>query len=154
MPLSLPNIKKCSLYIAWLQAFVATIGSLYFSEIQKLPPCLLCWYQRIFMYPLVIIIAVGMLKKDKHLPYYVLPLSIIGALIALYQYLLQLGVFPEQIAPCTIGVSCSSTDFVVLGFVTIPFLSLLAFLLITFCLGLWWVLSKRNPISQSSPTTE
>ena len=125
--------------LAWLQAFVATVGSLFFSEIVKLPPCSLCWYQRIFMYPLVFIIAIGILKKDKHLPDYVLPLSIVGMLIAAYQYLLQMGVIPEAVANCLAGVSCTAKDVVWFDFVTIPLLSFAAFALITGCM----LLAKR-----------
>ncbi len=80
---------KVLAYFSWFTAAAATAGSLYFSEIAHLPPCVLCWYQRILMYPLVLIIAVGILRKDKSLPFYVLPLSILGGGIAFYQYLLQ-----------------------------------------------------------------
>ena len=121
-------------YFSWLTATVATGGSLYFSEIAHLPPCVLCWYQRILMYPLVLIIAVGILRKDKGLPFYVLPLSILGMGVALYQYLLQRGILPNSIAPCTLGVSCTTKYVEYFGFVTIPFLSLMAFGVITACM--------------------
>lgn len=127
-------LRKYILYIALLQAIVATLGSLYFSEIAHLIPCVLCWYQRILMYPLVVIIAVGILKKDKYLPYYVLPLSITGLLIAIYHYLLQMGVIPESAAPCVAGISCASRLVEWFGFITIPFLSLVAFAVITSCM--------------------
>ncbi len=107
---------------------------MYFSEIAHLPPCVLCWYQRILMYPLVLIIAVGILRKDKGLPFYVLPLSILGMGVALYQYLLQRGILPNSIAPCTLGVSCTTKYVEYFGFVTIPFLSLMAFGVITACM--------------------
>ena len=97
-------------YLAWGQAVIATLGSLYYSEIRHFTPCILCWYQRILMYPLVILIAVGILRKDKNLPYYVLPLSFGGMIIALYHVLLQKGILPEQIAPCTLAAS-STTKF-------------------------------------------
>lgn len=132
--------------IAWLQAFLAMIGSLYFSEIQHLPPCLLCWYQRIVMYPLVVILAVGILRNDKkNLPYYVLPLSIIGWCIALYQVLLQAKILPDSIAPCTTGVSCTTVYGLWLGFITIPMLSLAAFTLINVCMIIM-LKYKRNII--------
>ena len=82
-------VQKYILYLAFLQALIATLGSLFFSEILKFPPCVLCWYQRIAMYPLVLILAMGILKKDKNLPLYVLPLSIIGMLIGVYHNLLR-----------------------------------------------------------------
>ncbi len=123
-------IKSNILYIAWAQALLATTGSLYYSEILRVVPCLLCWYQRIFMYPLVIIIAVGILRKDKNLPYYVLPMSLAGGTIALYHYLLQFGVIPESSVPCIAGVSCASRYIEYFGFVTIPFLSLVSFVIV------------------------
>lgn len=89
------------------------------------------------MYPLVAIILVGMIRKDTDLPYYVFPLSFIGLGFAAYHWLLQMGVIPEAAAPCTLdGVSCVTKDFIAFGFVTIPFLSLLAFAAITYLMFL------------------
>ncbi len=127
-------IKSNILYFAWSQALAGMLMSLYFSEILKLPPCVLCWYQRIALYPLVAIIPVGILKKDKNLPLYVLPLSIAGMLIALYHNLLYYGVVSESITPCSTGVSCTTKYFELFGFITIPLLSLAAFVLITICM--------------------
>ena len=112
-------------------AIVATVGSLFFSEIMKLPPCVLCWYQRICMYPIVIIGSVGLWKKDKNLPLFILPLSIIGLVISIYHNLLYYKILPESIAPCTMGVSCTTKQIELLGFITIPLMSLTAFTLIT-----------------------
>lgn len=122
------------LHIAFVQSIIAMLGSLYFSEVMKLPPCVLCWYQRIAMYPLVIIFAVGLLRKDKTAVWYALPLSVTGLLIAIYHNLLYYGILPESIQPCTLGVSCTTKFFEWFGFVTIPFLSLVAFTIITTCL--------------------
>ena len=124
-------IKENALYIAWMQATVATVGSLYFSEIMKLPPCLLCWYQRIFMYPLVVIVGVAILRRDSAWPYTTLPLSITGMAIALYHSLLQWKILPDAIAPCQAGISCTTAQIHWLGFITIPFMSLVAFSIIT-----------------------
>lgn len=124
-------LQKNGLYIAWAQALTATLGSLYFSEILKLPPCTLCWYQRILMYPLVFIIPVGIIRKDKGLPFYVLPLTIPGMVIAFYQHLLQVGVIPEALAPCTVGVSCAAKTWSAFDFVTLPLLSTIGFAIIT-----------------------
>ncbi len=123
------------LKIAWLQALVATLGSLFFSEVMQLPPCKLCWYQRIVMYPLVWILGVGIYKKDKNSVIYALPLAVIGLLIAVYHNLLYYGVIPESLAPCTLGVSCTTKFFEWFGFVTIPLLSLAGFVVI--CGSLW-----------------
>lgn len=124
-------------YLAFTQALLATLLSLFFSGILHLPPCILCWYQRICMYPLVIILAVGISKKDKNLPLYVLPFSVTGFFIALYHYLLQKNVIPESAAPCIQGISCTTKYIELFGFITIPFLSLVAFLLITICMLLY-----------------
>lgn len=124
-------IKNNLLNLALLQAILATAGSLIFSEILKFPPCVLCWYQRIFMYPLVLILAVGILKKDKNISYFVLPLSLTGFVIAIYHNLLYYNIIPESIAPCTLGISCTSKFIEWFGFITIPFLSMMAFLSIT-----------------------
>src|SRR5579884_1100964 len=118
------------LYLALIQAIVATSGSLYFSEIAHFPPCVLCWYQRVCMYPQVVLFFVGILKKDKWLPYYVLPLSIVGLCISIYHNLLYYKIIPEALAPCVNGVSCTTKFIEWFGFVTIPFLSMCAFIII------------------------
>jgi disulfide bond formation protein DsbB len=123
-------IKKYTLYIAWATALLAVLGSLYFQYVLNLPPCVLCWYQRIAMYPLVLVIGVGIVKKDKNFLYSALPLSIIGGLIALYHNLLYYKILPESAAPCSTGISCTTKLVEYFGFVTIPLLSLLAFIVI------------------------
>jgi disulfide bond formation protein DsbB len=126
---------KFFLYLALIQSLAATLGSLYFSEVVHLPPCSLCWYQRIFMYPIVLIIPTGIIKKDeKNLPCYVLPMTIIGGLFAFYHSLLQWKILPDQIAPCSLGVSCTTTLINLFGFVTIPFMSFLGFTVIGVCM--------------------
>jgi disulfide bond formation protein DsbB len=118
-------------YLAWLQALVATTGSLYFSEVLKFVPCSLCWYQRILMYPLVAILTVGILLRDHRLRYYVLPLSVLGFLVALYHNLLAYNIISEGIVPCSMGISCKVQWINWFGFITIPLLSLTAFSVIT-----------------------
>lgn len=135
-------LKKYALYIAFLQAWASMMGSLYFSEILGYAPCTLCWYQRIVMYPLVIILFVAILRKDKNVAYYALPLSIIGAFIALYQYFLQFNILPNSVkTSCSIYESCSQIYLSLFGFITIPLLSFLAFLVITVMLV---ILLKTN----------
>ena len=126
-------LNKYALHLAFLQAWAATLGSLYFSEIKGLFPCQLCWYQRILMYPLAVIFAVAIYRKDKQIAYYALPLSAIGATVALYHYLIQWTALKE-INPisCSVINDCSQKQVVYLGFITIPFFSLIAFLVITF----------------------
>jgi disulfide bond formation protein DsbB len=117
-----------------MQACVATLGSLYFSEVMRFPPCTLCWYQRILMYPLTLIIAVGLLRRDAGIHLYVLPMSVLGFAIALYHNLLYFGIIPENIQPCTVGVPCTSVQLEWLGFITIPLMSLTAFLVVNACM--------------------
>lgn len=121
-------------FSAWLISLIAVIGSLYFSEIRGFIPCEFCWYQRILMYPLVIILGIGFYKKDKHLPLYALPFTVIGAGVALFHYLHQKTDLFKQAIQCTQGVPCSGQYINWFGFVTIPFLALIAFGLITICL--------------------
>ena len=129
------RLAKVSPYVALLAAWVATCGSLFFSEVLGWVPCLLCWYQRILMYPLSLILAVGILRKDKGLNKYALVFSIPGACVSLFHYLYQKTTLFSGIVPCTVGVPCSS-DYLNWfgGVVTIPFLALIAFLIITFCM--------------------
>lgn len=126
------TLKKYVIYIAFLQAWAAVLGSLYFSEIRHLPPCQLCWYQRIFMYPIALILGVAIIRRDKNVAYYVLPLSVLGAGFALYHYLLQMThIFDTIPISCGAFGSCSQIQTIYLGFVTIPFLSLTAFIVIS-----------------------
>ncbi len=123
-------IPRASRYLALLTACVATAGSLYFSLVLHWLPCDLCWYQRICMYPLTIIIVVNTLRRDAGLELYVLPLSLIGAVIAMYHYLLQKTDWFT--APmCLSGVPCSGDYLNWFGLITIPLLALIAFVLIT-----------------------
>jgi disulfide bond formation protein DsbB len=113
------------------------VGSLFFSEVMGLPPCVLCWYQRIAMYPLVVIIAIGIATRDPRMKVYALPLSFIGLAIAIYHNLLYYGIIPEAITPCTEGVPCNAVQLEWLGFITIPLMGLAAFIALTLCLLLY-----------------
>lgn len=124
-------LKENILYLALVQAIVATLGSIYFSEIAGFAPCILCWYQRICMYPLIVILTVGILEKNKNIYKYVLPFSLLGMVIALFQNLLYYKIIPETAAPCTLGVSCTTKYIEWFGFITIPLLSLAGFSIIT-----------------------
>ena len=119
-------------FLAWLISLAGLVGSLFFSEIMVIPPCVLCWWQRVLLYPLVLIIGVGILRKTSRLHLYVLPFSIIGGLVALYHSLLQWGIIPESTQVCGVdSVSCAIASINYFGFITIPFMSLVAFLGIT-----------------------
>lgn len=118
------------LFACWIIALTATLGSLFFSEVMMYPPCLLCWYQRIFMYPLVIIFSTALFPLDKAVIKYSLPLVILGWGVAFYHNLLYYNILPESAAPCVQGISCTSVHIQWLGFITIPFLSFFAYSLL------------------------
>ena len=123
------------LWIAWLAALGATLGSLFFGEVMGLPPCTLCWYQRICMFPLALLLPIGIVLRDARVAWYGLPLASIGLAIAVYHNLVDYGVIPERLSSCTGGVSCASRPIEWLGVVTIPALALVAFAVIVICLG-------------------
>lgn len=139
-------LRSLGLYAAWLVSIVATAGSLYFSEVRLFVPCSLCWYQRIMMYPLVILLGIASYRQDKGIIPYVLPLSLLGGSISLLHYLEQK--VPGFGAPnlCrTSGVPCNTDYINWLGFITIPFLALIAFSLITLILsGVWWATRRQR----------
>jgi disulfide bond formation protein DsbB len=125
------------LFVVWLTSLVATLGSLFFSEVMRLPPCTLCWYQRVCMYPLVVVSTVGLLRRDRAASLYAWPLALAGLAVAVYHNLLYYHLIPESIVPCTTGVSCTSRQVEWLGFVTIPLMSLTAFAIIAVSLAMF-----------------
>jgi len=126
-------------FACWLIATASTLGALFFSEVMSLPPCVLCWYQRIFMFPLVLLLPVGLFPFDPKIARYALPLSAVGWSLAFFHVLLTYGLIPEDIRPCTQGVPCALNQIEWFGFVSIPLLSLVAFsvinalLIVTLC---------------------
>ena len=136
-------LKNHILYIAWIVSLASIVISLYFSNVLNFTPCILCWYQRICMYPLAIILGIGILKKDSSLFYYGFPLALIGWLISIYHNLLYYKIIPESAGPCIQGVSCTTKFIEYFGFVSIPFLSFLSFSIIIFCL---WMYKKSDMI--------
>jgi len=114
-------------FAGWIVATAATLGALFFSEVMELPPCVLCWYQRIAMFPLVLLLPLGLFPFDPKIVRYALPLALAGGAIAAFQMLLVIGVIPEAIRPCSQGVPCAEVQIAWFGFVSIPLLSLVAF---------------------------
>jgi disulfide bond formation protein DsbB len=129
-----PHPPAGLLYAAWLAALGATLGSLFFGEVMQLPPCTLCWYQRICMFPLALLLPVGIVLRDPRVVWYCLPLVVGGLGVALYHVGVEQGLIPERLTPCTGGVSCKERPIEWLGFVTIPALALAAFATIGICL--------------------
>ncbi len=123
-------MRGASLYLAWLVAIAATAGSLYFSEVRHFVPCTLCWYQRILMYPLVLLLGIASYDADTRVVRYVLPMSVLGAIVAAYHVLEQKVPGFGSEALCRSGIPCSGHYIQWLGFITIPVLSLTAFVLI------------------------
>ena len=139
------NDKKWLLiFICWLIATVSTLGSLFFSEVMKFPPCILCWYQRIAMYPLVLVFLMGLFPFDKKVIKFSAPLVLVGLVIAIYHNLLYYNILPESAAPCISGISCTTVQIQWLGFITIPFMSLMAFSLLTILLTLTYRTISRE----------
>jgi disulfide bond formation protein DsbB len=114
-------------YAAFGFALAAMLGSLFFGEVMKLAPCTLCWYQRVCLFPVPAILAVGIVLRDPRVVVYCLPLVLAGLGISVYHNLLQFGVIPETLAPCTEGVACSERQIELFGFITIPLMSMGAF---------------------------
>lgn len=128
--------RDYGLYLAWLVALVATAGSLYFSEVRGFVPCTLCWYQRIMMYPQVILLGIASYRQAKGIAPYVLTMTVIGGCVSIYQ-LLEQHISGFGIARiCRAGVPCSGHYIDWLGFITIPLLALVAFVLITLLVAL------------------
>jgi disulfide bond formation protein DsbB len=130
-----------SLLLSWLAAVIATLGSLYFSEVLNFIPCTLCWYQRIFMYPLAIILGIAFYRNDQGIFRYTLPLSIIGMIISGYHIALQKIPYLQQFEMCKSGVPCSKDYLNWLGFITIPMMAFTAFTIITISLV---ILARNN----------
>jgi disulfide bond formation protein DsbB len=128
------------LFLAWLIALLATAGALFLGEVMGKTPCVLCWYQRIAMFPLVAILGVGLLTSDDRSARYAAPLAWAGCAIALYHCLIFWGIVSEALAPCSQGVSCADADVQVAGIVPIPLLSLIAFSAV---LALLWFARRK-----------
>jgi disulfide bond formation protein DsbB len=137
-------LGRVSRYVALLATWLATGGSLFFSEVLGWIPCELCWYQRILMYPLSVLLAVGILRRDDGLHHYVLPFSLIGVGVSLYHYLLiKTDWFPPP--PCRAGVPCTVDYLDIFGFINIPFMALTAFLIVS----LMMLVSRLAPFEES-----
>lgn len=119
------------LLVSWLTALGATLGSLYFSEVMHFIPCTLCWYQRILMYPLAVILGIAFYRNDKNIYKYALPFSIFGILLSSYHTALQKVPYLQQFEMCKTGIPCSKDYLNWLGFITIPMMALVAFIIIT-----------------------
>ncbi len=137
-----------ALRIAFAAVLTATLGSLYLSEIVGFEPCEFCWYQRIAMYPLVVILGVATLRRDLEVWRTALPLTLVGALISAYHVMIQWR--PNlELTPCSGGVPCSARYVTTWGFVSIPVMAGAVFLLVT---ALLFAVARRGePLGEDSP---
>lgn len=128
--LNVSNLKSnCVLYFVFIVSLIATSGSLYFSEIKEYIPCSLCWFQRIFMYPQVVISGIALIRSDKGAIYSLLPLSVIGIIFSIFHLFVENSGSNDS-SFCSIGVSCAVKYINWFGFITIPLLCFTAFLMI------------------------
>jgi disulfide bond formation protein DsbB len=130
IPGDAPNTGWTLVFLAWLLATGSTLGALFLGEVMGYTPCLLCWYQRIALFPLVFVLAAGLFPFDPRVVRYALPLTVAGWLIAVYHLALVGGWIPESAQPCRQGVPCGEVQVVWFGFLNIPMLSVLAFTVI------------------------
>jgi disulfide bond formation protein DsbB len=133
-------IETQGIFLSWIVAFIATLGSLFFSEVMGFTPCLLCWYQRILMYPLSIILLIATIKNDRNISIYVFPLAFIGLAISGYHYYLQKTPTIE-LGACGV-IPCTTQYIHWFGFITIPFLAFVAFMIIAVIHLFIWIRCK------------
>lgn len=125
-----------ALFAAWMVALTASLGALFIGEIMGQLPCELCWFQRIFMFPLAIILGIAAFKSDRGVTPYALTLAGGGWVVSFYHVLLYFGFAPDKIQPCGSGPPCSDNAMTLFGSVPIPLLSLSAFTATAFLLVL------------------
>jgi disulfide bond formation protein DsbB len=129
-------LRGRAIWLAWLVALVATLGSLFYSEVIGFPPCRLCWFQRIAMYPMSVVLLVGAIRREFQVKYYALPLALIGFAISAYHVLVQL--FPSlEGTSCDPSNPCTGKFVEIFGFVTIPFMAGSGFILIAVLLAFY-----------------
>ena len=126
---ALGAVRETAVWMAFAVAATATLGSLYFSEVRHLLPCRLCWFQRICMYPLAIILLVGAVRRDRGVRWYAVPLAGIGLLVSAYHYFIEWNPQFESDS-CAVSVPCSVPYFREFGFVSLAFMALCGFAVI------------------------
>ena len=133
-----------AIWLAWLVALVATVGSLIYSEVIHFVPCRLCWYQRIGMYPLSFVLLVGAIRREAVVKYYGLPLALVGLAISIYHNVIQF--YPSlEGGSCDPLNPCSARSVEVFGFIDIPFMAGAGFILISVLLALYVKTENSQP---------
>ena len=138
------TIRSIALPLAALVAVTAMLGSLYYSDVAHFTPCRLCWFQRIFMYPLAFVLVSGAVRRARDVHWYALPLAFVGAPISIYHYLIQ-NVPSLESSACSIDAPCSSAWVWQFGFVSIPYMALSGFLAILVLVGLYRAIPDQLP---------
>jgi disulfide bond formation protein DsbB len=128
-------VGPAALTVAATVAIVATAGSLYYSEVADFPPCRLCWYQRIGMYPLAVILPIAAWRHDRQVRWYALPLAVVGGAVSIYHMVIER--FPSlESSSCEVTNPCSTIWVEKLGYLTIPTMALSGFAFIALLLAL------------------
>ncbi len=140
------DVGRAALGLAWVVALVTTLGSLYYSEVAHFTPCKLCWYQRIAMYPLALLLGIAALRRDRHIRLYVIAQCAVGAAIATYHSFIQ--AFPPEggTSFCTLDAPCTERYVWQFGFVSLPFMALSAFVFII------TLMLAAGPVGEPDPT--
>jgi disulfide bond formation protein DsbB len=133
------RLAPAALWGGFVVALLAMVGSLYFSDVAHFQPCLLCWYQRIAMYPLVLLLGIAAIRRDVGVRIYAVPLALIGAAISTYHILVEWQVLPSSTA-CDPNNPCTIIWFREFGFISIATLALIAFALVI----VWLLIPART----------
>jgi disulfide bond formation protein DsbB len=120
------TVRQARLWLAWLVAAVATAGSLYFSEVANFTPCKLCWFQRIAMYPLALLLLIAALRRDDGIRRYAVPLASVGMVMSAYHYLIEWRPSLDS-GTCDIAAPCTVPWFRQFGFVSLSLMALCGF---------------------------
>jgi disulfide bond formation protein DsbB len=139
----LKQYSQWILPLGFLMALGATVASMFLSSVFDLVPCQLCWYQRVIMFPIPLILGVAILRRDHLVHLYALPFTVLGAIVALYHSLLQWGVVGESSLTCNGTISCADAEVELLGFLTIPFGAFLIFVGLTIVMWLQGVYGNK-----------
>ena len=125
------DIGRIALPLAWIVAVVTMLGSLYYSKVMEYVPCELCWYQRICIYPFAVILGIAAWRRDAGIRVYAIPVFAIGMLISIYHTWIQAFPPSDGTSFCTADAPCTTRYVWEFGFVSLPFMALSAFVVMT-----------------------
>jgi disulfide bond formation protein DsbB len=135
-------VHKYILELLFWGIMSAVVGSLIYSDIVGFPPCDLCWWQRILLYPQALLLLVAMKKKDKGIIDYLVPLSVLGAIVSLYHSLVQWGFLVGTGPGCvSVGGECARVYVLSYSYITIPFMSFTVF---AYIIALKYIYYRKN----------